>query len=253
MGVFAGAAGRLDFSAISNQMRPLPEAWMNGEIQIVDPNVRNTDWDVRTNKRVNGSPNVLVQTKARIQPRVPLSATRGADVGFQENMVRFIKIAIPLEAYSGFIAKGLQVIVVDGGEDQSLNGMVFVVRTAVNSAQAWVRTIDCEADLSSNANAPWATVSGRVSDEQGDPIQGVQVISMKNIGPEWLAVYETETDRFGNYELPADVDEPIIVGAFADGYDTVYYEDSETRSGATVIVPENHVETSGIDLVMRVG
>jgi hypothetical protein len=64
--------------------------------------------------------------------------------------------------------------------------------------------------------------------------------------------YETKTDVYGNYELPADAGIPVIVGAFKSGYFTEYWQTANSQSSATVITPVNHEETVDINFVMVV-
>ena len=257
MGAFRGRGVSLDFAAISQEMGPVAELWMNGIVQIIDPNLEDVgdDWDVELNLPTGSAePTVLLQTKARIQPRIPLSATRTNDVGFSENSVRAIKVAIPLGVEPEFLRKGLQVLVVDGGEDQALNGMIFIIKSAINSGQAWVRTIDCEADMKNEANAEWSGIAGTVTSfEDGEPIEGATIQSLTLLDDIWELEYETTTDVLGNYELPATPDLPVIVRCRKSGYGMQYYELAVTAMDATLVVPENHEEEQGIDFVMASG
>jgi len=52
-----------------------------------------------------------------------------------------------LDPSRDFIRKGLRVRVTAGGVDPDLVDLDFVVVNAINSSYAWLRTIECEADM----------------------------------------------------------------------------------------------------------
>jgi hypothetical protein len=247
MGLFAG--GGINFAAISTEMRSTMSYWFNATIQIVDPNVGDVEWDVVTNTQTSGAPTVLWSGPARIQHLKP---DRTPDVGFSQTDIRGVRIQLPLEVELGLLRKGLQVIVTDGGSDPVLEQLGFVIRSSINSSYAWGRTIECDVDLKSVSDSTWATVSGKSVDSDGDGLAGVKVRSFHSEDGVWLMDYETTTDAYGNYDLPADAGVGIIVGAFKSGYVTEYWETSATTSGATLITPVNHEDTGGIDFVMVV-
>jgi hypothetical protein len=247
MGVFAN--GGINFSAISAEMRGTVENWFNATIQIIDPNVGDVEWDVYTNTQSSGTPTVLWSGKARVQH---LSQNRTPDVAYSQTDIRGIRIQLPYDAELGLIRKGLQVVVTDGGSDPVLEQLGFVVRASVNSSYAWNRTIECDVDLKSVADSTWSGVAGHVEDVDGNPMADVAVRTFHYADGVWLLDYETTTDVYGNYELPADAGVQIIVGAFKSGYFTQYWEGSDVTSTATTITPVNHVETTGIDFILEV-
>jgi len=223
MGLFAG--GGINFAAISDEMRSTMSYWFNASIQIVDPNVGEVEWDVVTNTQTSGAPTVLWSGSARIQH---LKANTTPEVGFSQTDIRGIRIQLPIDAELGLLRKGLQVIVTDGGSDPVLEQLGFVIRSAVNSSYAWGRTIECDVDLKSVSNSMWATVSGKAVDSIGAGMAAVKVRSFHSEDGVWLMDYETTTDVYGNYDLPADAGVDIIVGAFKSGYITEYWETSST-------------------------
>jgi len=133
-----------------------------------------------------------------------------------------------------------------------LEQLGFVIRSAVNSSYAWGRTIECEVDLKSVSNSTWATVSGNVIDDTDAAMSGVAIRSFHYEDGVWLLDYETTTDVYGNYGLPADAGVAIIVGAFKSGFVTEYWETAGSTSTATQITPVNHEDTPNIDFVMVV-
>lgn len=247
MGLFAG--GGINFAAISEEMRSIISYWFNASIQIVDPNVGEVEWDVVTNTQTSGAPTVLWSGNARIQHLKPNSTP---DAGFSQTDIRGIRIQLPLDVELGLIRKGLQVIVTDGGSDPVLEQLGFVIRSSINSSYAWGRTIECDVDLKSVSDSTWATVSGTAYDDLNVGLPNVTVRTFHEADGIWLLDYETTTDAYGNYDLPADAGVPIIVGAFKSGYISEYWETAATQSSATLITPVNHQDTPNIDFVMVV-
>lgn len=239
MGLFAG--GGINFAAISDEMRTTMSYWFNASIQIVDPNVGEVEWDVVTNTQSSGAPTVLWSGSARVQH---LKSNSTPDVGFSQTDIRGIRIQLPFDAELGLLRKGLQVIVTDGGSDPVLEQLGFVIRSAVNSSYAWGRTIECDVDLKSVSNSTWSTIAGNVIDESEVPMSNVTIRTFHYEDGLWLLDYETTTDVYGNYELPADAGVPVTVAAFKSGYVTTYWDEGST------VTPVNHEETSDINFVM---
>lgn len=247
MGVFAN--GGINFSAISAEMRKTMLNWFNAEIQIVDPNVEDVEWDVYSNTQSSGTPTVIWSGPARVQH---LTTNRVVDAGYSQTDIRGIRIQLPMDAEIGLIRKGLQVIVTNGGSDVVLEQLGFVVKSSINSSYAWGRTIECDVDLKSVANSTWSGIAGHVQDVDGAPMADVTVRTFHSADGVWLLDYETTTDVYGNYELPADAGVAIIVGAFKQGFFTQYWEGSDITATATMVTPVNHVETTGIDFILAI-
>lgn len=247
MGVFA--SGGINFSAISAEMRSTMLGWFNATIQIVDPNVEEVEWDVYTNTQTSGNKTVLWSGPARVQH---LRNDSMPTVGFSQTDIRGIRIQLPYDVELGLIRKGLQVIVTDGGSDPILEQLGFVVTSSINSSYAWSRTIECEVDLKSVSDSTWSSVAGTIVDELDAPMADVTVRTFHMADNVWLLDYETTTDVYGNYELPADAGVAIIVGAFKSGYFTQYWNDVSTQASATLVTPVNHEETVNIDFVLVV-
>lgn len=240
MGVFANG---VDFSAMGAEMAKTALPWMNGTIQIVDPNVENATWDPWTNAYTGGSSTVVWSGPARIQH---LKNELMPEAGFSQVSIRGIRVQIPLGGDAPFIRKGLQIIVTDGGNDVELEQLQFVITSAINSSYAWLRTIEAEVDVKSVANSTWSGVAGNVSSD-GIPVSGVIVRSFHHEDNLWLMDYETTTDALGNYELPADAGVPIAVVASNSLYMTQYYNGASDFGTATLVTPVNHEETQNID------
>jgi hypothetical protein len=240
MGVFNTG---IDFSAMGAEMAKTSLPWMNGSIQIIDPDVENSTWDPWTNQYTGGTSTVLWSGPARIQH---LKNETLPDVGFSQVSIRGIRVQIPLGGEAPFIRKGLQIIVTDGGNDVELEQLQFVISSAINSSYAWLRTIEAEVDVKSVANSTWSGVAGKVSSD-GEPVAGITVRSFHHEDNLWLMDYETTTDSLGNYELPADADVDIVLVASGALYITQYYDGAADFGTATLVTPVNHEETQGID------
>ena len=242
MGVFVG--GGLDFAAISEQMGKTILSWMNATIQIVDPNVENSEWDPFTNEYTGGNATVLWQGPARIQH---LKTETMPVVGYSETGIRGIRVQIPLDPELGFVRKGLQVIVTDGGSDSELEQLQFVITSAINSSYAWIRTLECEVDVKSVADATWSGIAGTVTNATSQAIAGATVRTFHHEDNEWLLDYETTTDVNGNYEIPADAGVEVVVAVYKSGYLTSYYDGANSFETADTVTPVNREETQGID------
>jgi hypothetical protein len=242
MGTFAG--GALDFAAVSAQMASTMLSWMNATVQIVDPNVEDATWDPFTNEYTGGSATVLWQGPARIQH---LSSESLPEVGYSQVAIRGIRLQVPMDPELGFVRKGLQVIVTDGGSDIELEQLQFVVTSAINSSYAWVRTIECEVDVKSVANSTWSGIAGTVTNATSQAIANATVRSFHLEDNLWIMDYETTTDTLGNYELPADAGVPVALVASANGFVTEYYNNKSGFSVANTVTPVNHEETQNID------
>ncbi len=243
MGVFNQS---VNFSAIGSTMGNTALPWMNGTIQIVDPNISTAQWDPWTNAKTGGAPTVIWSGPARIQH---LKNESLPEVGFSGVSIRAIRVQVPLDESAGFIRKGLQVIVTDGGNDYELEDLQFVITSAINSSYAWLRTIEAEVDVKSVANNTWSTISGNVSNSTV-PISGATVRSFHLQDSIWIMDYETTTDVYGNYNLPADPSVAVAVVAFANTYVTKYYNNKNSFSTADLVTPTNGVETQNINFVL---
>jgi hypothetical protein len=242
MGVFNTG---IDFSTMGAEMAKTALTWMNGSIQIVDPNVENATWNPWTNNYTGGTSTVLWSGPARIQH---LKNEMMPEVGFSQIGIRGIRVQIPLGGDAPFIRKGLQIIVTDGGNDVELEQLQFVITSAVNSSYAWLRTIEAEVDVKSVADSTWSSIAGKVSaSTSGNAITNATVRSFHLEDSLWIMDYETTTDTLGNYELPANAGVAVAIVASANTYVTKYYNNQSSFSTANLITPTNHVETTGIN------
>lgn len=146
----------INFHAISVEMGRAAGMWMNGEIDLIDPNgVKSTPYDPVTNTGGNETPTLIWSGKARIQQ---LSATRGANLGGQATqnptLQRTIIFQIPSQienGYNGRIERGWLIRVRDGGESPYLAGYNFFVDSSANSSMSWLRTVIAIVDVQANS------------------------------------------------------------------------------------------------------
>lgn len=145
MGLFADPG--FSVPEIAAEMRQSVEEWMTGSIQIVDPNIKDQKHDRWTNQPTGAGATVLWAGKARIQPiRTPLDAKEPMG----ETSIAAVRFQIPIAALGDTpVRKGLRVLVVNPGEDPTLDRYQYIVRRSINSSMAWNRTIECEVDLGS--------------------------------------------------------------------------------------------------------
>jgi len=138
----------IDFAKIYEEMAPIVERWFNATIQIVDPNLENLEWNEFTNSYVSGTETLLWTGSARIQ-FIGIGSDPGTLAGFSSPGSKLARIQVKIDPARDFIRKGLQIRVTDGGEDPNIDKLQFVVRNAINSSYAWLRTIECEVDVKS--------------------------------------------------------------------------------------------------------
>lgn len=245
MGTFTG--GGINFAAISTEMRATMLPWMNGIIQIVDPNIGEQEWNAFTNEYSADTAEVLWQGPARIQH---LRTSSAPYVGMSEIGIRGIRIQMPMDVELGFVRKGLQVVVIDGGSDPELEQLSYVINSAINSSYAWSKTIEAEVDVKSVGNSTWSGIAGNVINEIDEAISEATVRTFHHENNLWIMDYETTTDVYGNYEIPADAGVPVVVVVTHPTYVTEYYNGANSFETATTITPTNHVEMQAINFQM---
>lgn len=145
MGLYTSGR-KIDIAGISAKMQPVVEAWQNGSIQLIDPNITAGSYNVWSNATTGRTHTVLWSGQARIQPvRWPVMVSGSAE----QVAYKSVRFQIPLSAQfpNDMLAReGLRIRVVDGGMFPDLEVMLFVVTSGVNSSFAWNRTIETTAD-----------------------------------------------------------------------------------------------------------
>lgn len=139
----------IDFAKIATEMRGIVSRWYNAEIKIIDPNVGDEVWDPATNAYTGNAAVEIYSGAARIQP---IRNASMPDLGVTQGAIESIRVQVPYDASIGLVRKGLQVEVVSGGQDATLEDLQFVVRSGINSSYGWNRTIECDVDVKSVAD-----------------------------------------------------------------------------------------------------
>ena len=140
----------IDFQAIAKEMRETVAHWYNAEIEIIDPKNRELsgEWDPVTNDYEEFPDEVIWEGPARIQP-IGLTGARLTNMAVMQGSIKNIRVQVPYDEELPLIRKGLEIRVVDGGQDQVLNDLRMIVNSAINSSYGWNRTIECELDTRS--------------------------------------------------------------------------------------------------------
>jgi len=140
----------IDFAKISAEMGQTAGRWMNGTIEVVDPNSEDIHFDPWTNIST-GCETVLWSGDARIQP---INYGRGdSNAGKSVLANRRVRFQVPVDETRPFIRAGLVVRVINGGEFPDLENLQFTVSEAINSSYAWLLNIECEADVKSELDS----------------------------------------------------------------------------------------------------
>ena len=246
MGTFGSS---IDFSAIKDSMGGVLAGWLNGHIQIIDPNTSEATWNPYTNTETGGEPTIIWSGPARIHP-IRSKNTMTVDYGYSETAIHGVRFMVPVDRAAGFIRKGLQVIVTNGGNDYELEQLQFTIISAINSSHTWFRTIEARVDVKSIANSTWSGISGNVINSLAAPVSGATVRTFHLEGGLWISDYETVTDVYGNYQLPADAGVPVVVGVVKSAYVTQFYSNKASQGTGQLVTPVNHVETQSINFIL---
>jgi hypothetical protein len=140
----------IDFASIAMEMRAAVARWYNAQIEIIDTNIREQEWDEFTNDYISNSETVIWSGSARVQP---IKTERLPDMDIMQGAVRGVRIQVPYDANLSLIREGMQIRITDGGEDVVLENLILTVRSAINSSYGWNRTIECDADVKSTADS----------------------------------------------------------------------------------------------------
>ena len=140
----------IDFQAIAKEMREAVAHWYNAEVEIIDPKNRalSGEWDPVTNDYEDVPDEVLWTGPARIQP-IGLTGARLTNMAVMQGSIKNIRVQVLYDEELPLIRKGLEIRIVDGGQDQVLNDLRMIVNSAINSSYGWNRTIECELDTRS--------------------------------------------------------------------------------------------------------
>lgn len=147
MGLYARGT-TVDIAGISAVMQPVVDAWDNGVIRIVDPNIAGGSFDRSANTK-SRTPVTVWEGKARIQAmRWPNVATTRQEA----ISIRTVVFHLPMSADipPGVIQEGWRVHVLDAGMAPQFLGGVYVITSSVNTSYAWDRRIETVQDQGVN-------------------------------------------------------------------------------------------------------
>lgn len=160
MVAFPSVGSTVDIASIAERQRQKVYRWFNAHIQIIDPaQATTTPYDPETDTGGESTPVVLYDSGANGARIQPLRSPNAAVVGEQPLNTRAVEIQTKLDYSAGVLRSGLRIIVVDGGEDKTLENYVYTLQSGVNSSFGWVRTLFCTVDL---ANPQTTGVDGYV-------------------------------------------------------------------------------------------
>lgn len=129
------------FGDWSDEIAEVAVEFMNCLVDIIDPNTSvTTPYDPKT-----GTGGVTTQTK--LYTNVPARAQHiksGKSVlsSVDWNMYRNYRFQVRLSDVPGLVNKGMQIIPVTGGKDESIVGLICTIEASSNSSHAAVRTFE---------------------------------------------------------------------------------------------------------------
>lgn len=130
----------VDVQAIAAEMRPALEQWFSGHIQIIDPNTRGGEpYDAKTDTGGVADPDVVLDSGPGGALIQALSGARTGDQGDQQIGIQGVRFQVKASAMPAGVQlhSGLQVIVVDGGNDPQLTMLTYSLKRAINSSIMW--------------------------------------------------------------------------------------------------------------------
>lgn len=128
---------------IAEAMRPALYAWFNARILIVDPNTRfGSAYDAKTDTGGPLTPTTLFDSGPNGALVQPIRAPRTVDSGDQNVALIGIRFQVKIEAIEVQLHSGLQVVVVDAGNDLQIGEFTYVLKQPMNSSLAWGKILE---------------------------------------------------------------------------------------------------------------
>lgn len=219
--------------------------FMNATIDLIDPSLVSTVFDVETNQTVQtGNPIVASGLVARVQPIRLAVDFRAAQTGNPSGEVR-MRVQIPRTAYSGKIRRGWQVRVTEATRNPELEDYLIVVDAVVDSS--WRASITIEGMVNVENNVlPFVptAITGRITNGHPHNVANATIRAFYEEDGIWLFALAASTNNSGHYTLSGtDPTKTYAVVASKSGYVTQYYDGAADFDTAT---PVAHNAT-GID------
>lgn len=143
MGAMPDDGARDDFSAA---IGAIAQTFMNATVRVQTPNSATPDapYDATADTGGSTTPTVIRSGPARIQKiRRPLNV----NAPNEWSSAHQIRVQMALDPSVPFVPKGSQVVVVDGGNDKTLEALTYIVTMSVNSSWAALTTYECIAEI----------------------------------------------------------------------------------------------------------
>lgn len=141
MGIFTdGLVENIDIAGIAAEMRTSLYGWFNAHIKIVDPNTADpnvTPFDPATGEGGDFVPRTVWDSGAR---GALVQAIRGADLvafGDQNTSIQGVRVQTKRVPSGLVLHSGLQVLVLDAGEDPNLARFIYAIKEGTDSSFAW--------------------------------------------------------------------------------------------------------------------
>lgn len=131
--------------------------YMNAVVNIIDPTLVTTTWDIDTNTpTVTGNAVVARHVMARIN--WPLrSVTDAGTTDADPSVIRAGRITIPWSEFSGPIRTGMQFVVIDGGDNPDMSRYVYRIDEAINGSNSASRAMKIAVDGESPQGAAFTS------------------------------------------------------------------------------------------------
>jgi hypothetical protein len=143
MGLYSDGFDPRRGTSIAEEMRGAVSAWFDGHVQIIDPqHETRTTYDPVTDTGGETTPEVVWDSGERGALVQPVRTTTIGDFGSQQTALIAVRIqaAIPDEIE---MRSGLQVKVLDGGNDAEVTRHLFEVSSGIDSSLRWVTRLYC--------------------------------------------------------------------------------------------------------------
>lgn len=145
---------------------------MNAVVNIIDPSLVTTTWNIETNTPVSiGNGVIAAAIPARINWPLRAINDPGTATG-DPSVVRAGRISIPLSAYSGPLRTGLVVVVLSAVSNPDLVRYVYRIDEAINGSNMANRVAKITVDGESSSGGSTPLPSGYGMPGYGDPTHG---------------------------------------------------------------------------------
>lgn len=142
MGVFGGGAG-VDVAAIAETMRPILAQWFNGRFQIIRPaDQERLRYDPVTDTYADPlggaipTAEVLYDSGEHGALFQPIRSAAPITVATQGTTIQSVRIQASRDA-AAHVQSGLLVRILDGGQDASLEPLVYSLKGQPGTSLAW--------------------------------------------------------------------------------------------------------------------